>query len=111
MYFKPRSTDKAVSVREVRPESLGGLVTIRGMVTRVSNVKPLAAVIALSCDKCGSEVFQEVASGDVTPITECPSEECVRNNARGKLYLQTRACKFLKFQEVKIQELVIHLYY
>lgn len=106
IFFKPLSTAKQLSVRTVKPELLGQMVSIKGMVTRVSNVKPLASVLAMSCDRCGSEVFQEINSGDFTPVTECPSEECKKNNSKGKLYLQTRACKFLTFQEIRIQELV-----
>lgn len=38
------------------------------------------------------------------PANECPSEDCRVNKAGGRLYLQTRGSKFVKFQEVKIQE-------
>ncbi|KND00472.1 DNA replication licensing factor MCM7 [Spizellomyces punctatus DAOM BR117] len=103
--FKPRDTAKALSVREVKGSAVGRMVTVRGMVTRVSDVKPQAVVIALSCDKCGSEIFQEVTSHNFTPITECPSADCKKNASKGKLYLQTRASKLIKFQEIKVQEL------
>jgi len=99
-----------LSVRDIKPEALGGLVTLKGMVTRVSNVKPLATVIAMSCERCGSEMFQEVTSAATMPMFECMSGECKRNMSKGKLVMQTRGSKFLKFQEVKIQELVCDLY-
>ncbi|KAI8908195.1 MCM2/3/5 family-domain-containing protein [Powellomyces hirtus] len=105
VYFKPRSLVKAVSVREVKGAAVGHMVTVRGMVTRVSDVKPQAVVIALSCDKCGYEIFQEVTSHNFTPITECTSADCKKNASKGKLYLQTRASKLIKFQEIKLQEL------
>ncbi|KAL3902184.1 MAG: hypothetical protein SGCHY_000035 [Lobulomycetales sp.] len=95
----------SLSVREIKPEMLGGMVTLKGMVTRVSNVKPLATVIAMSCERCGSEMFQEVTSAATMPLFECKSKECERNNSKGKLVMQTRGSKFLKFQEAKIQEL------
>lgn len=75
------------------------------MVTRASDVKPLATVLTLSCDGCGYEVFQEVTTAEVSFITECPSEECKKNNKKGSLHLQTRACKFYKTQEVRLQEM------
>ncbi|KAJ3395526.1 Mcm2-7 hexameric complex component [Lobulomyces angularis] len=87
------------------PSMLGGLVTLKGMVTRVSNVKPLATVLAMSCERCGSEMFQGVSSSSVMPLFDCQSNDCKRNNTRGKLVMQTRGSKFLKFQEVKVQEL------
>ncbi|KAJ3118337.1 Mcm2-7 hexameric complex component [Nowakowskiella sp. JEL0407] len=105
VFFKPRSTVKPVSVREVKGTDVGHLVTIRGIATRTSNVKPLAVVLCLSCDSCGSEIFQEVTSKEFMPLTSCISDVCKKNNTKGKLYMQTRASKFLKFQEVKIQEL------
>ncbi len=50
--------------------------------------------------------MQQIKSGELQPAVECPSEQCRKNNSKGSLHLQTRACKFIKFQEVKIQELV-----
>ena len=42
-----------------------------------------------------------------TPIADCQNEnECARNNIKGSLHMQTRACRFSPFQEVKIQEMV-----
>jgi DNA replication licensing factor MCM7 len=38
------------------------------------------------------------------PIHKCPSEECRVNKAGGRLTLQTRGSKFIKFQEIRIQE-------
>ena len=94
-----------MSVRQVKGDSVGHYVKIRGMVTRVGNVKPLATVIGYSCDKCGFESFQQVTASVWNPIVTCPSEECKKNSTKGALYMQTRASKFMKFQEVKLQEL------
>lgn len=38
------------------------------------------------------------------PLIMCPSQECVTNKSGGRLYLQTRGSKFVKFQELRIQE-------
>ena len=94
------------SIREVKGDSVGHMVKVRGMVTRVSNVKPLATVIGYSCDKCGFESFQEVPASVWTPLSICPSEDCKKNGTKGSLYMQTRASKFIKFQEIRLQELV-----
>lgn len=42
------------------------------------------------------------------PIVMCPSESCRLNKSGGRLYLQTRGSKFIKFQELRIQEHVIY---
>ncbi|KAK9894513.1 MCM-domain-containing protein [Cystobasidium minutum MCA 4210] len=105
LYFRPLRSSTPLAVREVKGAHLGKLITVRGIITRVSEVKPLLQVSAFSCDACGCEVFQEVDKKTVTPLTECVSDDCKQNNTRGKLHLQTRACKFTPFQEVKMQEM------
>ncbi|ODQ66728.1 MCM-domain-containing protein [Nadsonia fulvescens var. elongata DSM 6958] len=112
IYFKPLNADpdfrgknKALAVRDMRGSLLGNLVTLRGIVTRVSDVKPMVQVNAYTCDKCGSEIFQEVSSKQFMPLIECVSPECSFNNSKGKLYMSTRASKFVPFQDVKIQEM------
>ncbi|KAI9487332.1 MAG: MCM2/3/5 family-domain-containing protein [Benjaminiella poitrasii] len=105
IFFKPLSNDKAQAVREVNGAQLGHLVTVRGIITRVSDVKPFLQVNTYSCDTCGYEIFQEIKQRQFTPLTECISQECKSNGVRGRLFMQTRASKFLAFQEVKLQEL------
>ena len=107
LYFKPLLSDISMAVREVKGVHLGRLITVRGIVTRVSEVKPLLLVNAYTCDVCGSETFQEISRKEFTPVADCQNEnECVRNNIKGSLHMQTRACRFSPFQEVKIQEMV-----
>ncbi|KAK2803633.1 Mcm2-7 hexameric complex component [Onygenales sp. PD_10] len=98
-------SSKALAVRHVRGEHLGSLITVRGITTRVSDVKPAVKINAYSCDRCGSEVFQPVITKQFSPLQECPSAECKKNNSKGQLFLSTRASKFVPFQEVKIQEM------
>jgi DNA replication licensing factor MCM7 len=110
LVFKPRTSTpdnpvKALSVRQVRGDHLGHLITIRGISTRVSDVKPIVQVSAYTCDRCGCEIFQPVTDKQYGPLTLCPSKDCQENQAKGQLYPSSRASKFLPFQEVKIQEL------
>lgn len=106
VYFKPVSrTADVLAVRAVRGSHLGKLITVRGIVTRVSEVKPLLLVNAYTCDSCGNEIFQEIAQKAFTPLATCPSQQCVLNNTHGQLHMQTRASRFRPFQEVKIQEM------
>ncbi|KAI1502432.1 DNA replication licensing factor mcm7 [Biscogniauxia marginata] len=110
LVFKPRTSTsekpvKALAVRQVRGDHLGHLITIRGISTRVSDVKPVVQVGAYTCDRCGCEIFQPVSDKQYAPLTNCPSEECKQNQSKGQLFQSSRASKFLPFQEVKIQEL------
>ncbi|RYP74362.1 hypothetical protein DL771_003029 [Monosporascus sp. 5C6A] len=110
LVFKPRTSTadkpvKALAVRQVRGDHLGHLITVRGIATRVSDVKPIAQVAAYTCDRCGCEIFQPITDKQYAPLTSCPSQECKENQSRGQLFQSSRASKFQPFQEVKIQEL------
>lgn len=102
--FKPLSIDKAYSIRDIKAEHIGRLVTVRGIVTRCTEVKPMMVVATYTCDRCGAETYQPVNSMSFMPVTDCPSDDCRVNKAGGRLYLQTRGSKFVKFQELRIQE-------
>jgi len=95
---------QAVPLREVRAQSIGQLVTVRGIATKVSEVKPLLSVGTYTCESCGYEIYQEVTGNAYMPLCECPSSRCKINNNPGKLLFQTRGSKFVKYQEVKLQE-------
>ena len=45
---------------ELRGACVLQLVTIRGMVVRVTDVKPLMTVAAYTCEQCGYELYQPV---------------------------------------------------
>jgi DNA replication licensing factor MCM7 len=99
-----------MAVRDVKGSHLGNLITVRGIVTRVSEVKPLLQVNAYTCDVCGSETFQDISNKTFMPILDCENiDECRKNGIRGTLHMQTRACRFSPFQEIKIQEMVTRL--
>lgn len=102
---QPASKSKALAVRQVRGEHLGKLITVRGITTRVSDVKPSIQIHAYTCDTCGCEVFQPVTTKQFTPMFICPSKPCTENATKGQLFPSTRASKFVPFQEVKIQEM------
>ncbi|KAK2750186.1 Mcm2-7 hexameric complex component [Myotisia sp. PD_48] len=111
--FKPltassSSTDRMIkpfAVRNVRGEQLGKLITVRGITTRVSDVKPSVRINAYTCDRCGSEIYQPITTKNFLPISSCPSEECEKNKSKGLIFHSPRSSKFLPFQEVKIQEM------
>ncbi|XP_023933970.1 DNA replication licensing factor Mcm7 [Bicyclus anynana] len=104
VYFKDMSTSKSVPIREVKAEHIGKLVTVRGIVTRCTDVKPLLVVATYSCSACGAETYQPVRSLQFTPPPACTADECRLNKTAGQLHLQTRGSRFQKFQELKIQE-------
>eukprot|EP00977_Amphora_coffeiformis_P012751 scaffold3226_cov160-Amphora_coffeaeformis.AAC.12 len=97
---------KAYSLRQIRAPSLGKLVTVKGMVVRASDVKPCTVVATYACDRCGAEVYQPLdGQREFLPARACPSPVCQNAGHKETLQLQTRTSKFIKFQEVKLQEL------
>lgn len=60
LHFKAPSRTHPLSVRQVKADSIGRLVTVRGIVTRATEVKPVMTVATYTCDQCGAESYQPV---------------------------------------------------
>lgn len=60
IYFKDISTKKELPIREVKASSIGRLISVRGIVMRSTEVKPMVVVATYSCDLCGGETYQPV---------------------------------------------------
>jgi len=88
----------------VKAKDIGKLVTINGVVTRTSEVKPMLTVATYTCDTCAAETYQPIGSHSFMPLDRCQSDECKASRASGRLHLQTRGSKFVKFQEMRVQE-------
>lgn len=104
VYFKNFDAEKGQSVRDIKAAQIGKLVTVRGIVTRCTEVKPMVVVATYTCDQCGAETYQPVQSMTYMPLKSCPSEDCRLNKSGGRLCMQTKGSKFIKFQEIKMQE-------
>jgi DNA replication licensing factor MCM7 len=52
---------KCIPIREVRAEHVGSLLSVRGIVTRCTEVKPALVVATYTCDQCGAETYQPVS--------------------------------------------------
>jgi len=104
VYFKTQVSDKVLPIREVKAGQIGKLISIKGIVTRATEVKPMMQVATYTCDQCGAETFQPINSTSFMPQISCPGEDCRVNKSGGRLTLQSRGSKFSKFQELKVQE-------
>jgi len=100
----PSAKKKVLPLRELKAELIGGYVTVRGMVTKVSDVRPIVSCACYVCEVCGFEIYQTVNSKVFMPLADCPSNICKQNRTRGKLISNHRASKFVPYQEIKIQE-------
>lgn len=102
--FTLPSAQAFLSVRQVRSSLLGTAIRVRAVVTRVAEVRPLLVVATYTCESCANEIYQECTGDSFTPLLQCPSAECRRNGTKGQLFLQTRASRFQRFQEIRLQE-------
>ena len=103
-FVDPKARYHAVAVRNVKAQHIGKLVSVKGIVTRATEVKPQLEVATYTCDRCGSEIFQPIGGPSFKPLSDCPSKECTENKSGGRLTLEHRGSKFTKFQELRVQE-------
>ena len=105
----PRTTAKPLPLRSIGAPHVGALVRVRGVITHAADVKPLITVATYLDDVTGIEVYQEVTGRTFTPLAALPSGAARRAGGAAALHLQTRGSKFVKFQEVKLQELPLEV--
>lgn len=103
--FIPQEKMPILAMRNVRASDIGAMIRLRGLVTRITQVKPLIRIAAYTCSQCAEETFQVVETPTFLPRTVCQSSQCKSAPRPGTLTLQTRGSKFSKFQMIRIQEL------
>ena len=100
----PGSKNKTIPLRQLRADQIGSLQTIKGIVVKMTDVKPFLKVASYSCDICGYEIYQVNHQRTYMPLISCESEQCRNNHSQGDIMQINRASKFLSFQEITIQE-------
>ena len=56
----PSEHEKAKKIRSIKSEDIGSLVKVRGIVTRITEVRPFVQVATYICAQCGNEIYQPV---------------------------------------------------
>ena len=104
IHILPLSSSLPLPMRAIKGDCVGSLVSVCGIVTRVTDVSPLVKVVTYICTTCGWETYQQVDDRQFTPLKQCPSTSCASLNYQGHLTQQTRGSKFVRYQSVKLQE-------
>jgi len=94
---------KVKSIHELTSDDIGGLVTLKAIVLRATDVKPELVVATYACDSCGSENYNHILDGVHKPMDTCRSHKCRENKIRGKLQFLPGHSKFRSYQELKVQ--------
>ncbi|KPI90132.1 putative Minichromosome maintenance (MCM) complex subunit [Leptomonas seymouri] len=94
-----------ISLRELKGGTIGTLTVLRGICIAATAVRPKLSMLVSVCEVCAETTFQQVIGDRLTPLQVCQSQRCKLNNAVGRLLPQYKASKFVKFQELRVQEL------
>ncbi|KAL3138278.1 Mcm2-7 hexameric complex component [Trebouxia sp. C0010 RCD-2024] len=107
--FKPLSKATAIPMRQIGAAHIGKLVSVKGICTHVTDVKPHIIVATYTDAETGYEVYQHVTGRQFNPLDSIPKELQLSTGAKGQLTLETRGSRFMKYQELKMQELAIEV--
>jgi replicative DNA helicase Mcm len=95
---------KKIKIRNIRSDDIGKLISIEGLVTKATEVRPRVVEAVFECPFCG-HIFSVGQSGRQfkEPI-ECEKESggCGRRIQRFKLLVDR--CKFVNAQKIRLQE-------
>ncbi|KAK7202007.1 DNA replication licensing factor MCM7 [Novymonas esmeraldas] len=94
-----------IPLRELKGGTIGTLTVLRGICIAATAVRPKLAMLVSVCEVCAETTFQQVIGDRLTPMQVCQSQRCSLNNTVGRLLAQHKASKFVKYQELRVQEL------
>lgn len=90
---------ETILLRDLGPDNVNQLITIRGMVTRVSEVIPDLRAGVFRCDRCREETQVNIQRGFIEEPRGCPS--C---GTTGSMHMIHNRSKFADKQLIKLQE-------
>uniref|UniRef100_A0A8C9LHM9 DNA replication licensing factor MCM6 n=1 Tax=Piliocolobus tephrosceles TaxID=591936 RepID=A0A8C9LHM9_9PRIM len=90
------------SLRSLRCEILGEMISVRGQVTRTSDVRPELTLAAFKCNECGNIINGVKQQFRYTQPSKCPSASC-GNMVDWSLVLEQSY--FVDWQKIRLQEI------
>lgn len=88
-------------MRELNPNDIDKLVTVKGIVIRATSIIPDMKVAFFKCNTCGHTVAVEIDRGVIAEPTKCPRGVCSLNNS---MMLIHNRSSFADKQVIKLQE-------
>ena len=101
----PSNNLKAIKIRDISSNNIGGLIYLKGIVIKITDVKPMIKIATYICDECGNEIYQKINKKSYIPLSICISAKCQERRNKKPIIPQARGSRFIKFQEIKLQEL------
>jgi DNA replication licensing factor MCM4 len=98
---RPFNLDQSVNMRDLDPSDIDKMISIKGLIIRVSNIVPDMRVGFFTCTQCNSSVTSENIKGRISEPTRCPNPNC---QVAHSMVLVHNRCSFSDKQIIKIQE-------
>lgn len=98
---RPFNVAASTNLRDLNPSDIDKLISVKGMVIRVSNIIPDMRVAFFTCQACGSSTTVENVRGFISEPQQCPQASCGSLNS---MCLVHNRCLFSDKQIIKIQE-------
>ncbi|KAL2058978.1 hypothetical protein ABVK25_000270 [Lepraria finkii] len=98
---KPFGLDKSVNMRELNPNDMDKVVSIKGLVIRTTPVIPDMKTAFFRCQVCNHAVNVSLDRGKIAEPTRCPRQACQSQNS---MQIVHNRCEFADKQVIKLQE-------
>lgn len=98
---RPFGLDKTINLRDLNPNDMDKLVSIKGLVIRTTPVIPDMKDAFFRCSVCHHTVKVDIDRGKIAEPTRCPREICSSNNS---MQIVHNRSGFADKQVIKLQE-------
>ncbi|KAK6544129.1 DNA replication licensing factor, mcm4 component [Orbilia ellipsospora] len=98
---RPFNLEKTANMRELNPNDIDKIVSIKGLVIRTTPVIPDMKTAFFRCDVCNQDIKVEIERGKIIEPTRCPRELC---NTPNSMQLVHNRSEFADKQILKLQE-------
>eukprot|EP00922_Rhytidocystis_sp_ex-Travisia-forbesii_P052020 GHVS01077203.1.p1 GENE.GHVS01077203.1~~GHVS01077203.1.p1 ORF type:complete len:747 (+),score=138.57 GHVS01077203.1:123-2363(+) len=92
---------KTFSIRNIRSENVGQFISIKGQVTRTSEVHPEVVLASFTCKLCKSTISNVQQEHKLAMPVRCSNDYCM---CKFDFEMLPEECKFGAFQKIRIQE-------
>ncbi|KAG4306026.1 hypothetical protein PORY_000014 [Pneumocystis oryctolagi] len=98
---RPFGFSKTTNIRDLNPNDIDKLVSIKGLVIRSTPIIPDMKQAFFRCDVCHHTVTVEIDRGRISEPTRCPREICSSDNS---MQIVHNRSEFADKQVIKLQE-------
>ena len=96
--------DAKVEIRDLRADHLGKLVSVEGLVRKVTTVKPRMTYTLFRCARCGSEIWIEQTGLFLKEPLMCSNPDGSCNKQATRFIEDLESSVYMDTQKVEIQE-------